>query len=288
MIYATVQNGEIADSRNAETVVPWFSFGKTVIAAAALTFVRDGILELDTPVDHQFYTLRHLLQHRAGLCDYGALPEYRAAVARGDKPWPASDMLARADAQRLRYPPGRGWAYSNIGYFFARQLIERVSGKPFDVALRERVFRPLDIEGVKFAANKADLAGVDMGEAVDYDPGWVYHGLLVGPLSQAALLLDRLLDGGLLDRSLLFEMSWGYPLDAATPDRPWRAPGYGLGLMAEIPDGPVGHTGGGAGSVIAVYGSRKTPRNTVAVFASGDRTGEVERAAFELISAPTS
>ena len=32
-----------------------------------------------------------------------------------------------------------------------------------------------------------------MGSAEGYHPGWVYHGLLVGPVEDAALLLDRLL-----------------------------------------------------------------------------------------------
>jgi len=30
-----------------------------------------------------------------------------------------------------------------------------------------------------------------------YHPGWVYHGLLTGPATAAALLLDRLLRGDL-------------------------------------------------------------------------------------------
>ena len=38
----------------------------------------------------------------------------------------------------------------------------------------------------------ADLVNVIMGNASDH-AGWVYHGLLVGPVSSAAILLDRVM-----------------------------------------------------------------------------------------------
>lgn len=50
-------------------------------------------------------------------------------------------------------------------------------------------------------------------------------------------------------------------------------------------DGPAGHTGGGPGSVIAVY--RRTDRGaveTAAAFALGQDEAAVERAAFGLWS----
>lgn len=30
----------------------------------------------------------------------------------------------------MRFPPGEGWSYSNIGFLFNRELIEEVTGKP--------------------------------------------------------------------------------------------------------------------------------------------------------------
>jgi CubicO group peptidase (beta-lactamase class C family) len=54
--------------------VAWWSFSKTVIAAAALVLLDHGKLELDGPVPRAPYTLRHLLQHTSGLPDYGSDP----------------------------------------------------------------------------------------------------------------------------------------------------------------------------------------------------------------------
>jgi CubicO group peptidase (beta-lactamase class C family) len=280
-LHAIARNGEIIAEHSGSTIVPWWSFTKTVIATAALTLIRDCALELDAAVEGERYTLRQLLQHRAGLCDYGELEEYHAAVARGDKPWPVSEMLLCADAVRLRYEPGCGWRYSNIGYLMAGRLIERAAGVSLGRVFADRIFEPLGIGRTRLALNSADLIGVEMGEARNYDPGWVYHGLLVGPLSEAALLLDRLFGGALLPPDLIAEMLRANPVDAVVPDRPWQTPGYGLGIMIEAPDGPVGHTGGGAGSSIAVYRSRNVPvLQTAAVFAPGNNAGQVEYLAF--------
>jgi CubicO group peptidase (beta-lactamase class C family) len=154
---------------------------------------------------------------------------------------------------------------------------------PLETAFDRAVFEPLGIRDVKVARARADLHAVTMGEAAGYHPGWVYHGLLVGPLHAAARLLDRLLGGALLPADLLQAMRSARPVGAAIPGRPWVVPGYGLGLMIELggSDGPTGHTGAGPGSTIAVYRrARSGAPIVIGAFAGGDDQGLVERAAF--------
>jgi CubicO group peptidase (beta-lactamase class C family) len=264
-------------------VVPWWSFTKTVLAATALALVRDGALALDQPIDGEPYVLRQLLQHTAGLGDYGELADYHAAVERRDDPWPVAELLHRSRANELRYPPGSGWRYSNIGYLKVRQLIERTTQMPLGLAVGRAVFEPLGVKGAKLARERSDLYGVVMGAADAYHPGWVYHGLLVGPLHEAAQLLDRLLGGSLLPAELVHEMRSAHHVGPAIPERPWREPGYGLGLMIEMAGsgGPVGHTGAGPGTTIAVYRRERTGSPiAVAAFTCGDDQGIVERTAF--------
>jgi CubicO group peptidase (beta-lactamase class C family) len=280
LFHAVVQDGAITADHHGTADVPWWSFTKTVIAAAALALVRDGRLVLDAPVRGQAYTLRHLLQHRAGLTDYGALRDYHDAVGRNDDAWPPAEMLERARADQLRYTPGEGWAYSNIGYLRVRQLVEETTGATLGAALAQLVLRPLKIEGARLAATRDDLAGVQMGEAQGYDPRWVYHGLMVGPLRDAASLLHRLMTGELLPPELLSSMLIGHPLGGPIADRPWVAPRYGLGLMTgAVTGGAVlaGHTGAGPGSVVAVYHALgSTPARTAAAFTLGSDQGVVE------------
>lgn len=256
MFFSLVSNGSPVQHEEHNAIVPWWSFTKTVLSAAALSLVRDGLVRLDAVVLDGPFTLRQLLRHEAGLADYGELAEYHAAVARGEAPWAAGEMLERLDATRLRYAPGVRWRYSNVGYMYVARLIERVTGLNLEEALVQQALAPLGLSGVRVAKAGTDLASLCLGAASTYDPGWVYHGLLVGPLSGAALFLDRLLAGLLLPESLLLEMQMARALGGPIPGRPWTSPGYALGLMQGMVDADVtlcGHTGVGPGSVVAVY-----------------------------------
>jgi hypothetical protein len=128
-----------------------------------------------------------------------------------------------------------------------------------------------------------------MGAASTYDPGWVYHGLLVGPLDEAALCLDRLLAGHLFPESLLREMQTVHALGGPIAGRPWIAPGYGLGLMQGAVEGGLtlsGHTGGGPGSVSAAYRcANGDDTASCAVFHQGANEGAVETEAMQRLSA---
>ena len=286
-----VRGGATLAMRDVTAVVPWWSFTKTVIASAALALVRDNLLALDEPLSGGRFTLRQLLRHQAGLADYGQLPAYQEAVARGDEPWSEPELLARADANRLRYAPGQGWGYSNIGYLYARRLIESATGEGLHAALRDLVFRPLGIDHARVAYSRSDLADVRMCRATNFNPQWVYHGLLVGPLCDAALFLDRLMTGHLLPRHLMEAMCERHPLDDLTLGRPWVSPGYGLGLMVgTVQSGAVlsGHTGVGPGSTIAVYhvvGSQ--PSVTCAAFTAAEDPGPAEREAVLMAAQAT-
>lgn len=257
MLISTLSNGRsITPSLHGEPSVPWWSFTKTVLAATALTLVRDGRLALDAPLPDTAYTLRQLLRHEAGLADYGELPEYHAAVANLESAWPVDKMMQRLDGSRLRYSPGVGWRYSNVGFMLVARLIERTADLPLEEALRLQVLAPLGISTVRFATERTDLSGEYLGDSLNYDPGWVYHGLLTGPVSQAAFFLDRLLAGELFPGNLLQEMQVTRVLGGPMAGRPWVTPGYALGLMRGTIEGGLtlaGHTGCGPGSVIAVY-----------------------------------
>jgi CubicO group peptidase (beta-lactamase class C family) len=285
MLISVIINGEPSSiSALPEAPVPWWSFTKTVLAATALTLVRDGLLGLDDPFEGKGYTLRQLLRHEAGLADYGELAEYHTAVANHEPAWPAQEMLCRLQADRLRYPPGEGWRYSNVGYMLVARLIERTADQSLAEAVRLRVLQPLGINGARFAADSTDLLHSGPSR---YDPGWVYHGLLTGPSSHAALLLDRLLGTTLLPADLLLAMQETRTLGGPIPGRPWAAPGYALGLMrGPIVGGSIltGHTGCGPGSVIAVYrGCAGETSASCAVFAQGATEGDVEAKAVEQI-----
>ena len=141
------------------------------------------------------------------------------------------------------------------------------------------MLKPLGIAGVRFAADRAHYSP-------DYDPRWVYHGLLVGPIAQAALLLQRLLAGDLLPPPLLSAMCDRYLVGGPIAGRPWKTPCYGLGLMiGETTSGELiaGHTGGGPGSAVAVYHRLDKPTGTAAAFEPDGTDATVEATCVGLL-----
>jgi D-alanyl-D-alanine carboxypeptidase len=181
----------------------------------------------------------------------------------------------------VRFKAGTRFAYSNVGYTIVRGLIENATGLHLGDALDELVFRPLGVEDVRVASVPANLGMRPWGSPPGYQPGWVFHGLVVSTPAQAALFLNRLLGGKLLHAALLESMREPTMIsNSGFPDRPWNTAAYGLGLMIDLrsPLGPCyGHTGQGPGSTTATYlfealkGSR-----TVSVFAEGKDQGSVE------------
>lgn len=275
------------DARADDASVPWWSFTKTALAAAALQLVARRYCRLDDHVDGRPYTLRQLLQHRAGVPNYGDLATYHAAVRRGDKPWEIDQLLDRVRADRLDFDPGHGWRYSNVGYLFVRQFIERAVGRGIGGALRHLVFDALGLASVRLATSAQDLAATAWGNRAGYDPDWVYHGLLIGSPGDAVRFLHHLMSGDVLAPELLSEMTACHPIgQEPLPGRPWETTGYGLGLMIGRMASAglaIGHSGAGPGSVSAVYyfGDRGTPC-TVAAFAAGEDEGRTEHEVVRL------
>ena len=197
---AIIERGDAPTIKGTDTPVPWWSFTKTVLSAAALRLVDHGKLDLDAPVEERPFTLRQLLRHEAGLPDYGSISRYHEDVAAGKAPWPIPKMLAAVQADQLRFEPGTGWAYSNIGYLMVAQKIEAGSGVPLAATLSSLVFDPGGLQTARLAMSADDLARVEMAGAAGYDPRWVYHGLIAHGLRTPEFLIT---DGGAgLDRAL--------------------------------------------------------------------------------------
>lgn len=267
-------------SAEAELRFPYWSFTKTVIAICALTLAERGVIQLDSLIDGQPYTLRQLLRHTSGLADYGQIIDYHRDVASNSLPWPRDKLLAAVLAQGQLFSPGQGWSYSNTGYMLAREHIEKASGKDFASLVNEIIVLPLGLRHVEFATLPHQFAKLHWKAAALYHPGWVYHGCLTGTPTEAAKILHALFSGKLLGEESLQQMLICTPLGGAIPGRPWRECGYALGLMSGTVEGlgrVIGHSGAGPFCVNAVYHfpDRADPV-TVACFTDGNDEGIAE------------
>lgn len=128
------------------------SVTKQFTATAIMLLVRDGKLKYETrlpeifpdfPYGHRV-TIRHLLNHTAGL------PDYEELMDRSGKQWTPEHQITDAEvydllkqAPGLKFAPGSKWSYSNSGYVMLGLIVAKVSGQPFDEFVRECIFKPL-------------------------------------------------------------------------------------------------------------------------------------------------
>lgn len=251
-----------------------FSIGKTFIAAAAMRLAESGALDLDAAVALLLpdlglppcVTIRRLLNHTAGVPNYGSLADYQEAVRRTPEcPWSAQDFLAATLGRRPLGAVGV-FAYSNVGYLLARLAIERATERDLNAVLDAEVFAPLGASGLRLATKPGDVSALTPGWSTvlgdadaaaaaaanvsrGYHPGWVSHGAVVGRAADAALALDGLMAGRLVGPASLAAMLDAVPVQGEH----WlfHSPGYGLGLMTDRSRTRgrllVGHGGEGPG-----------------------------------------
>ena len=100
--------GPLQSRGAAASLFPWWSFTKAVLAMCVLRLRDQGRVDIHAPLPGKRYTPHQLLQHRAGVPDYGRLRRYHAAVARGDVPWTRQELLEAVQGDRLDFAPGSG------------------------------------------------------------------------------------------------------------------------------------------------------------------------------------
>lgn len=78
MLCSTILNGKQLLTEQSQVVIPWWSFTKTVLAAAALSLVRDGLIQLDDP--GSFFLLHCCVRCKMQSCSEGQCKEGRGPV----------------------------------------------------------------------------------------------------------------------------------------------------------------------------------------------------------------
>ena len=132
---------------DADTIFPTGSTGKAFTAAALAILVDEGKIGWDDKVidhmpDFRMYdpwvtremTMRDLLVHRSGLGLGAGRPAVRAAHATSPAPSRCARLRYIKPATSFR----SGYAYDNILYMVAGQLIEEVSGQTWEQFMREQ------------------------------------------------------------------------------------------------------------------------------------------------------
>ena len=152
------------------------SVSKQFTAACVAILVREGKI---SPADdiRKFFprmrvyekriTIDHLIHHTSGIRDYNSLLAFAGFRPESDCPTVEESREIIFRQNKLNYPPGREFSYTNSGYFLLGQIVEQVSGKSLNAFAQERIFKPLGMIHTLFQEDHTQLIP---NRAVGYDP----------------------------------------------------------------------------------------------------------------------
>lgn len=161
---AVIKKGKIIKSKgyglaNVETNVPVttetvFKIGsvsKPIIAMGIMLLIEEGRIGIDdklskylenTPETWKDITVRHLLSHTSGIIREA--PGFDPAKIQSD-----ADVIKTSYELPLRFTPGEKYEYCNVGYFSLAEIIRKVTGKPWEECLAERIFKPFGMNATR-------------------------------------------------------------------------------------------------------------------------------------------
>ena len=104
--------------------------------------------------DYRSITIEHLLRHQAG---FGRDPLFSSRDVkhqlRLDRTPVAEDFYSVVLNRRLNFKPGTWQKYSNLGYLLLSEIIEKVSGMPYEEFIRKNVLEPAGCFDMHIAGN---------------------------------------------------------------------------------------------------------------------------------------
>jgi len=147
------------------------SISKTFTATVVLQLVDEGLLGLDDLLaDHvdllandTGITLRHLLDHTAGVPEYSDTTGFQLA---SDEPWTDEEIIALVADEALLDEPGASWSYSNSHYVLLGLVITEVTGAPWQDAVATRLFDGLGLADTEIPTGDwGDIVPCYVGQA---------------------------------------------------------------------------------------------------------------------------
>lgn len=140
------------------------SISKTVTATALMILYEEGRFRLDEDVSHKLgfelrnprfpetpITYRMLLNHTSSLLGGKSYLTFNKKTYLADSLVPIRELVQPGGSYFAKgvftdKKPGTYFKYSNLAYGIIATLVERLSGKRFDVFCQERIFEPLDMK----------------------------------------------------------------------------------------------------------------------------------------------
>lgn len=236
---------------NSDMVFGIGSNTKPFVSACMLKLQEAGKLNLDDTIGKWIInkpnisgkiTIRQLLNHSSGLFDYTQNPGFFDSInASLTRYWKKEDVLHLVETPN--FTPGLKWDYSNTNYLLAGIIIEKVTGKSIEAALREQVIAPAGLTHTYYypfempSPVRADQWSMDFGTGKMIDPELTFNnyspismfsmaasaGCIMQTAEDNVQFWHKLTSGGIINAASFDQMRQYLSLGGGD--------GYGLGLF---------------------------------------------------------
>jgi D-alanyl-D-alanine carboxypeptidase len=193
---------------------------KTFVATVVLQLAGERRLALADTVQHWLpglfparprITIRQLLNHSSGIPSDFSISEAPLARAK------------RVAPQGVLFEPGTNTAYSNSDFVVLGLIVEKVTGRPLDQVVTDRIIRRLDLRSTSYGTAHAQRMTPWLGQVENFGRPVSGDGGIISTVEDVATFFRALLGGNLLAPKQLAEMT-----RTISTDRPDLR--YGLGI----------------------------------------------------------
>src|SRR5262245_36195739 len=199
------------------------SITKMFTATMILQLVEEGKLKLTDTLDKFLpqipnaakITIAQILSHRSGIPNVRR--ERDAQIKVSTIPMGKDEMLALIVKATPDFEPDTKHQYSNSGYFILGLILEKVTGKPFDRALEERIASKIGLKDTYLATGNIDVSknealtyihfGGDWKPVSETHPTILFSaGAIVSTPGDMAKFIQALFGGKLVSKETLNQM----------------------------------------------------------------------------------
>ncbi len=216
------------------------SVSKSITATCILKLVEENLVALDDTIGQWIapnpnidpsVTIRQCLNHTSGIADILTNQSLQLAIFIDPAKIWAPDTIVAEYVPKPLFDKGTDWQYSNTNYLIAGIIIEKVTGKSYTDAVREKVLDPLGFSNIQlfpYESLNTDLThlwnSLLEGKSLDglFSAAWA-AGAYVSTPKDISIWMKKLAKGEVLTQASMDKM-----LDLVVRS---DNSGYGLGIV---------------------------------------------------------
>lgn len=197
------------------------SITKLYVAVAVAKLVKDQRLSLDTTLAEYFpeladrienadrITLRMMVQHRSGIPNFVAHPDYWT-----NPPKNKQETLEYALDLPADFEPGEDSGYSNTNYMLISDLIDKTQGYPHQEYIKKEILTPLELDHTFGSLSEVNIDSVMSGYYVGVEEDFKTEdtGLMLATAEDVGIFLRALNDGSVFNEGEqeIYSSIYGY------------------------------------------------------------------------------